>query len=202
MKKQVLMLCVVLFVAIVPLVDAQTVQVSTSKKTYNYGDYLELTVSVPEITENTAIMHIIDAAGKKSAAIPIQIQSLTTTIISPNPFDSLIFKEGNYKIEIQYAGANSSAEFELVDVGNTVLPFGSNVVVPQWSDGAISDYGLLKFLVDKKTIALPEGKMLNENVKIPSWYKKNAIWWSEKKISDGEFVNGLAYLLSHGVVSL
>jgi hypothetical protein len=193
---------VVLFVAIVPLVDAQTVQVSTNKKTYNYGDYLEITVSVSEITENTAIMHIIDAAGKKSTAIPIQIQSLTTTIISPNPFDSMIFKEGNYKIEIQYAGADSSAEFELVDVGNTVLPFGSNVVVPQWSDGAISDYGLLKFLVDKNTIALPEGKMLNENVKIPSWYKKNAIWWSEKKITDGEFVNGLAYLLSHGVVSL
>jgi len=201
-KKQVLGVCVILFVTSMQVVDAQAVQVSTSKKTYNYGDYLEITISVSDITESTAVMHIIDEAGKKSTAIPVQIQNLTTTITSPNQFNSLIFKEGNYKIEIQYAGANSSAEFELVDVGNMVLPFGSDVVVPQWSDGTISDYGLLKFLVDKNTITLPEGKVLNENAKIPSWYKINASWWSEKKISDEEFVNGLVYLLSHKVITL
>jgi len=183
-------------------VEAQTVQVSTSKKTYNYGDYLEITISVSEITENTATMHIIDDAGVKSAAIPVPIQNLTTTITSPNQFDSLIFKEGRYKIEIQYGDAISSAEFDLVDAGNTVMPFGSNVVLPQWSEGSISDYGLLKFLVDKNTITLPDGKVLSQNAKIPSWYKRNASWWSEKKISDEEFVNGLRYLLSHKVIAL
>ena len=202
MKKQILVFCVILFVANMQAASAQTVQITTSKKTYSYGDYLEITISVPEITESTATMHIVDVAGKKSAAITIPIQNLTTTITSPNPFDSLIFKEGKYKIEIQYAGANASTEFDLVDAGNLVMPLGSNVVVPQWSSGTISDYSLLKFLVDKNTIILPSGKTLEENVKIPSWYKQNASWWSEKKISDGEFVNGLAYLLSRNAISL
>lgn len=182
--------------------DAQTVQVSTNKHTYNYGDYLGITITVSEITQGNAVLYIVDSAGKKSTAIPVVIQNLTTTITSPNQFDSLLFDEGKYKIEVEYSGASSYAEFELVDAGNTVLPFGSNVVVPQWASGAISDYGLLQFLVDKNTIALPEGKTLDESARIPSWYKANASWWSEKRISDEEFINGLDYLLRHNVIDL
>ncbi len=202
MKKQALVLCLVLFAAAMHVADAQTVQITTGKKTYNYGDYLQITISVSEVTENTAVMHIIDEAGKKSTAIPVVIQNLTTTITSPNQFNSVIFGEGKYTIEVQYAGASASAEFELVDAGNIVLPFGSDVVIQQWAGGAISDYGLLKFLVDKNTVALPEGKSLKESVKIPSWYKKNASWWSEKKITDEEFLVGLGYLLSQKVIVL
>jgi hypothetical protein len=176
--------------------------VSTGKAVYNYGDYLKITIYVSEIADYNAIMYIIDADGKKSTAIPIQIKNLTTTITAPNPLDPLIFKEGIYKIDLQYGDATSSTEFEVVDVGNIIMPFGSNVVVPQWSDGSISDYGLLKFLLDKGAIQLPEGKTLKEGAKIPSWYKTNAQWWSERKITDTEFVNGLNYLLSHKVIVL
>jgi len=193
---------VILFAAAMHAADAQTIEVSTSKDTYNYGDYLGINITVSEITGDNAVLYIVDSAGKKSTAIPVEIKNLTTTITSPNPFDSLLFKEGKYEIEIQYAGERSYAEFDLIDAGNVVMPFGSNVVVPQWSSGTLSDYGLLKFLVDKNTISLPEGKTLMESAKIPSWYKINASWWSEKKISDEEFVNGLAYLLSQKVIKL
>jgi hypothetical protein len=201
-KKQALVLCLALFVAGMHAVDAQTVQITTGKKTYHYGDYLQITISVSEVTENTAVIHIIDWAGTQSTAIPVVIQNLTTTITSPNQFNSVIFKEGKYTIRVQYAGASASAEFELVNAGNMVLPYGSDVVIPQWAGGTISDYGLLKFLVDKNIVVLPEGKTLKESVKIPSWYKKNASWWSEKKITDEEFVVGLDYLLSHRVIIL
>ncbi|MFY9299704.1 MAG: hypothetical protein WAO91_00740 [Candidatus Nitrosotenuis sp.] len=202
MKKQTLVLCLVLFVAGMHVADAQTVQITTGKKTYNYGDYLQITISVSEMTENTAVMYIIDGAGTKSTAIPVVIQNLITTITSPNQFNSAIFKEGKYTIQVQYAGTSASTEFELVDAGNTVLPFGSDVVIPQWADGSISDYGLLKFLVDKNIVALPEGKTLKQSAKIPSWYKKNASWWAEKKITDEEFAAGLGYLLSRQVIVL
>ena len=182
--------------------SAQTLQVSTGKTTYNYGDYFEVTISVSQVTDNNAVMYIIDADEKKGTAIHVQIKNLTTTITSPNPFDSLIFKEGTYEIQVQYGDTTSSVQFEIVDAGNIVMPLGSNVVVPQWSNGSISDYGFLKFLVDNGVLNLPQGTTLKETAKIPAWYKANAQWWSERKITDEEFVNGLDYLLRHKVIAL
>ncbi|HWP78803.1 MAG TPA: hypothetical protein VNL34_04045 [Candidatus Nitrosotenuis sp.] len=202
MKKQLVIVCLLVVASGLHLADAQTVQVNTSKKTYNYGDYLQITIIVSEISDNTATMYIIDSEGTKSSSIQVRIQNLTTTITSPNPFDSLIFKEGKYKIEIQYGESTSFTEFDLVDAGNIVLPFGSNVIIPQWVDGVISDYGLLKFLADNDVLEIQSGKSLKEDAKIPSWFKINAQWWSERKISDGEFVNALNYLLNHKVISL
>lgn len=177
-------------------------QIFTSKQTYHYGDYLSVTIKVSEVTGSDAVMYIIDSSGTKSTAIPVKIRDTTTTITAQAPFDSLLFKEGKYELQLDYDGTKLFAEFELVDIGNIVMPFGSNAVIPQWTDGLISDYGLLKFLADKNTISLPEGKILKQGIKIPSWYKTNALWWSEKKITDEEFVNGLDYLLSHKVIVL
>lgn len=202
MKKQFAIVCLLVIISGLHLVDVQAVQVNTSKKTYNYGDYLQITIKVSEISDNTATMYIVDSEGTKSSSIQVRIQNLTTTITSPNPFDSLIFKEGKYKIEIQYGDSTSFAEFDLIDAGNIVLPFGSNVVISQWTDGVISDYGLLKFLADNDVLEIPSGKFLKEGTKIPSWFKINAQWWSERKISDEEFVNALNYLLNHKVISL
>jgi hypothetical protein len=74
------------------------------------------------------------------------------------------------------------------------------VVVSEWVQGTISDYIFLKFLADNYAVSLQKGTAL-ENAKIPSWYKTNGIWWSEKKISDSEFVNGLQYLLDRKIIS-
>lgn len=202
MKNQVVMVAVIVTLTGLQLAAAQELHVSTSKNTYHYGDYLQITISVTTVTEDNAIMHIVDSNGKKSSSIPVRIQDHTTTITSPNPFDSLIFKEGKYKIEIQYGDSIASTEFELVDAGNVVMPFGSNIIVPQWADGAISDYGLLKFLADKDVIKLPQGKFLTQNAKIPAWFKTSAKWWSEHKITDSELLNGINYLLGNKIITL
>ena len=34
-----------------------------------------------------------------------------------------------------------------------------------------------------------------ENLSAPSWLKTTALWWSEDRISDLEFVNSLQYLI-------
>lgn len=176
------------------------VQITTSKKTYNYGDYLSISINVSPVTGGDAVMHIINKDGTKSSAIPIQIRNTTTSITSPNPFDKAIFKEGSYQIEIEYAGQKDTAEFDLVDAGNIVMPLASSVIVPQWASGTVSDFTLLKFLADKDTVNL-QGHTLKESIKIPSWYKTNGFWWADKKISDSEFVNGLQYLLDRNVIS-
>ncbi len=184
---------------VLPNANAE-VQITTSKKTYNYGDYLSISITVSSVTSGDAIMHIINEDGTKSSAIPVQIRNTTTNITSPNPFDKIIFKEGRYQIEIEYAGQKDTTEFEVVDAGNTVMPFASNVIVPQWASGTISDYTLLKFLADKDIVNL-QGHALKESIKIPSWYKTNGFWWADKKISDAEFASGLQYLLDRNVIS-
>ena len=182
------------------LADAQTILVQTSKSTYHYGDYLSVTISVSKISGNNAIMHIIDSEGIKSSAIPVQIKNADTTITTPVPFNAELFREGKYQIQVEYDGAKSSAPFQLVDAGNIVMPFGSNVIIPQWLDGAVSDHMFFKFLVEKNTIKMPEGSKMSEKVEIPDWYKTNGKWWTERKITDTEFVKGLQYLVNQKII--
>jgi len=196
-----LIFCVFVVFLVSPKIANAEVQITTSKKTYNYGDYLSISINVSAVTNGDAVMHIINEDGTKSSAISIQIKNTATNITSPNPFDAVIFKEGKYHIEIEYAGQKGTTEFELVDAGNTVMPFASNVIVPQWASGMISDYNFLKFLADKDAINL-QGHALKQSVKIPSWYKTNGFWWADKKISDAEFVSGLQYLLDRKAISV
>ena len=35
---------------------------------------------------------------------------------------------------------------------------------------------------------------------VPEWVKNNAIWWSQDKISDNEFVSGLQFLIKEGII--
>lgn len=37
---------------------------------------------------------------------------------------------------------------------------------------------------------------------IPMWVKNNAAWWSEEQISDDDFVAGLEYLISNGIIKV
>jgi hypothetical protein len=186
-------------ILVLPSASAE-VQITTSKKTYNYGDHLGISITVSSVTGGDATMHIINEDGTKSSAIPVQIRDATTAITSPNQFDKEIFKEGKYRIEIEYAGQKGSTEFEIVDAGNTVLPFASNVVVSQWASGTISDHVFLKFLADNGMVDT-RGHAVKESVKIPPWYKTNGFWWADKKISDSEFVGGLQYLLDKNIIS-
>lgn len=181
---------------------AQQISVQTSKTTYNYGDYLSITISVSQVTGKNAVLLIVDSDGVKSSPIPVEIKKQNTTITTPVPFNSEIFQQGKYQIEIEYDGAKASAPFQLVDAGNIVMPFGSNIIVPQWTDGAITDSMFFKFLVEKKIIILPEGQKLGQNSAIPDWYKTNGKWWSQQKISDSEFIRGLQYLVDKRVVQI
>jgi len=41
-----------------------------------------------------------------------------------------------------------------------------------------------------------------ENYKIPAWIKENSKWWSEGKIGDQDYISGLQYLVSHGILKI
>ena len=182
-----------------PAYAQDALQVTTSKTTYHYGDYLSISIKIQNVTSDTGTMYIIDQSGKKSSPIPFRVTGNTTVIEAPNSFDPTIFKEGTYKIEIDYEDAKSVAEFDLVDVGNKVLPFGSNTILDQWSHGKISDYIFVKFLIDAHLLSF-DGTP-NEAITIPSWYKTNAGWWLDRQITDQEFVDGLQYMVDKKIIA-
>ncbi|NHI03956.1 Copper binding protein, plastocyanin/azurin family [Candidatus Nitrosotalea sp. TS] len=37
---------------------------------------------------------------------------------------------------------------------------------------------------------------------IPSWIKNNAKWWSQGQLGDDQFVQGLQYMIQHGIIQI
>ncbi|TLX95901.1 MAG: hypothetical protein E6K91_01455 [Thaumarchaeota archaeon] len=47
-----------------------------------------------------------------------------------------------------------------------------------------------------------EAESSTSDISIPNWIKNNAKWWSEGSIDDSEFVKGIQYLISSGVMQV
>jgi len=180
---------------------APTVSIYTEKEIYSYGDFLIFTIEVSEITEDLAILHIIDESGKSSSAIPIPITELKTVVPSPFPFESEVYPLGTYTLEIQYSDSTDTTEFELIDSGKFLLPIGTKQVAVTWIEGSISDTFFMKFLIrENPTLFSTEQNSEPENVKIPHWVKATTGWWIDEKISDKEFTTALDYLIKVGII--
>ena len=58
-------------------------------------------------------------------------------------------------------------------------------------------------MISNGYIKLPPTEVTTEtSSEIPDWVKLNAGWWAEGAISDDEFVNGLQFLISNGIISV
>jgi len=59
-------------------------------------------------------------------------------------------------------------------------------------------------MIEEKIIVIPDLGQSEEvsTQQIPEWIKNNARWWSDKQISDGEFANGLEYMVRNGIILL
>jgi plastocyanin len=42
----------------------------------------------------------------------------------------------------------------------------------------------------------------NDFNKVPTWIKNNADWWANEKITDGDFIKGIQYLLEQGIIKV
>ena len=183
-----------------------SVQILIEKPTYSYGERLSYTIEVSEITGDMAIIHIRDESGTGSSAIPFEITNLKTKVPSLYPFEKSIFPEGKYFIDVQYSGAENSAEFELIDLGNIVIPFQVKQIAYNWINNQVSS-GILvdsiQKLVEKEDITIPFE--INQNnigkIHIPDWVKITTGWWLEEKITDETFANAFQNLLDRKIIS-
>jgi len=75
-----------------------------------------------------------------------------------------------------------------------------------WSEGNIEDNDFvsgIQFLIKEDIMQIPETTSTttaSESNEIPSWIKNNADWWSQRLISDDDFVKGIQYLVEQGII--
>ena len=186
---------------------APTIQILMNQTTFSYGEKLVYTIEVSEVTGDLAIIHIRDDSGKGSSAIPIEISKLKTEIPSPYPFEKQVFQEGKYFIDLQYSGVEYTAEFNLTDSGNIVIPYYTKEIAGSWINNEISGGILIDAIqktVEKDAINIPKiiDKENIDKIYIPEWVKIITTWWLDEKISDGTFANSFQYLIDNKIITV
>ncbi len=181
-----------------------SLEISTSKHVYEYGDFLSMNFQVSEMTSNNITIHITDSSNKTSAPINLPIDKLNNTITSPFPFYKTTFSPGVYRIDAEYSGAIASVSFDLVDSGKIAIPteFRSLVnTLPQGSSTDKTYAGIIHELINDNIINIPNYTQTNQ-VHIPQWFKNNVQWWSNGSISDNDFGMAIEYLIQKGIIQV
>ncbi|MCP2505860.1 MAG: hypothetical protein NLN56_02450 [Nitrosopumilus sp.] len=170
------------------------ISIIMEKTTYTYCEKLVYSIKVSEITGDAAIIHIRDGAGGSSSAIPIPIEKLLNPIPSLHAFEKEIFPLGQYFIDVQYLGIQTSAEFNLIDSDNMCISEAMQPVVVKWINGEFTDGMLIsgfQNIVDKKLITVPfEFTEKNiDKLNIPEWVKSIGKGWVMGIISEFAIFN-------------
>jgi len=77
-----------------------------------------------------------------------------------------------------------------------------------WSNDAINTSEFLKaieFLINQRILIIPDmvhGQSESTGTGVPAWVKNNAKWWSTGAIGDNDFVSGIQYLISQGIIQV
>ena len=192
-------------VAFAPAHAEPSVSITMGKSTYMYCEKLFYTINVTEVTGDSAIIHIIDEDGKRSSAIPLPITALQTPVPAVIAFERSVFPPGTYSIDVTYSGAQTVAEFVLVETDVDCIPQVAKTFTANWLTGQISDGFLMdsfqKF-IDSRIINIPF-EIDRDNIHaidIPEWVKNLAYWWISDAVSDEEFALAINYLLSNDVI--
>ncbi|MDH3617598.1 MAG: hypothetical protein OES14_06170 [Nitrosopumilus sp.] len=208
MKTILLILGIFAGIIILPNVSAEpSAQIIMEQTTFSYGQKLVYTIEVSEITGDLAIIHIRDESGKGSSAIPIEISQLKTEIPSPFPFDKQVFPEGKYFIDLQYSGAEYTAEFNLIDSGNIVIPHFTKQIAASWINNEVGGgifIDAIQKTVETDAINIPYtiDREHLEKIQIPEWVKIITVWWLEEKISDETFANAFQNLIDRKIITV
>ena len=176
------------------------VEIILSSSSYNYGETLDYKIMVSEVTGEDAIIFITDTIGNKSRLLTMPISQEESRVIAPFGFDSVIWNEGKYELELQYSGAISNTEFTIVDDGSIGIPYWVKDLSKLWTSGQMpnKEYArAIQFLIDEKIIFNP---IIGQELQIPEWFKITTFWWANNQILDTEYGESLQYLINEKII--
>jgi hypothetical protein len=182
-----------------------SLEISTSKPVYEYGDFLSIKLQVSELTGRDVVIHITDSSNRTSAPINLSIYNASNTLTAPFAFYKTTFSPGTYHIDAEYSGTKASTSFNLIDTGKIAIPVEFKTVVKTWQQGNPTDKdyaGIIRELINDNIINV--GNYINQTnqVHIPQWFKNTAKWWTDNSISDNEFGSSIQYLIQKGIITV
>ena len=176
------------------------VEIILTSSSYNYGEKLDYKIMVSEVTGEDAIIFITDTIGNKSRLLTIPISQEESRVIAPFGFDSVIWNEGKYELELQYSGAISNTEFTIVDDGSIGIPYWVKDLSKLWTSGQMpnKEYArAIQFLINEKIIF---NSTIGQELRIPEWFKITTTWWANNYIQDAVYGESLQYLINEKVI--
>ena len=180
----------------------QDVELIISSSNYNYGEKLDYKIIVSEITGEDAVIFITNTIGNKSQLLSIPISQEESRVIAPFAFDSVIWSEGKYELELQYSGATSTTSFTIVNDGTIGIPYWIKDVSKIWVSGQAKDDEFAKaiqFLIDENIFfnANP-----SKELQIPDWFRMTTGWWVSNQIPDTVYGDALQFLINEKVIKI
>ena len=194
-------LIVICVLTVIPIsINAQSVQdvkIIMTSEIFHYGEKLDYTIIVSDVTGDDAVIYIIDAAGMRSPLYSTPISQEETRVIAPIAFDSIIWNDGKYSLELEYSGANYKTSFTIIDDGSIGIPYWINDLAKLWlAPPNIPDKEFAKgiaYLIEQKVLDVQES---GDELYIPKWFKFTTSWWSSGKITDKTYAHATQYLLN------
>ena len=194
------LLFICILTAIPISVNAQSipdVKIIMTSEVFHYGEKLDYTIIVSDVTGEDPVIYIIDATGIRSPLYGTPISQEETRVIAPIAFDSIIWNDGKYSLELEYSGANYKTSFTIIDDGSVGIPYWINDLAKLWlTPPNIPDKEFAKgfaYLIEHKVLDAPES---DDELYIPKWFKFTTAWWSSGQITDTTYAHATQYLLN------
>ena len=174
----------------------QDIAIKLASETFHFGERLDYTVVVSDVTGEDAKIFITNTMGVRSPLVTVPIYHEETRVIAPIGFDSIIWDEGTYLLELEYSGAKSKIEFTIVDDGSIGIPYWVKDLAKLWLTTQMPDNEYAKaiqYLIEQKLI---ENSEPSDTLYIPQWFRYPTAWWADGQIDDSSYANAIQFLLN------
>ncbi|MYG33739.1 MAG: hypothetical protein F4202_07080 [Cenarchaeum sp. SB0677_bin_16] len=181
--------------------SAEPLAIHMDKSVYNHGDHMEITIIIEHLAGDTALMYIRDSYNVTSSPIPLSISDHNTVWSAPFPFEREVFGEGGYYVDVIYGELFTTTTFEIVDIGNVVVPVWVKHVAYLWASGEASTPHYIDALENLQNLGILQISSTDDATPfIPHWLTDITAWWLTGLVTDDEYVTMIKYLVDNGVI--
>ena len=185
--------------------DAQYVQdvkIILASEIFHFGDKLDYTIIVSEVTGEDATIYITDSTDIRSLLYTLHILQEETHVVAPIGFDSIIWNEGKYSLELEYSGASHKADFTIIDDGSVGIPYWINDLAKLWLTTQMPDKEYAKaiqYLIEQEILESVES---HDELYIPQWFRYPTAWWSSGQITDTTYTHAIQFLIDNKFMTI
>ncbi len=187
-----------------------------NKSTHTSQDHVDYKISVMEGSDQICGTPPLHKGTEPTISFPCQfpdaakyqvIVEVDGIVFQPIPPETATFT-------VDLSGGSSNTSPPSSNTTSTTPNGTQNVVIPQWvkktagwwSSGQVGDSDFIKgiqYLIQNGIMQIPH--QANSNTpsgaqSIPSWVKKTAGWWSSGQVGDQDFVKGIQWLVTNGII--